>query len=95
MTDHTPGPWRATENLIQGYMATEAATAPLRPTIALVCTTTTSAGANAALIAAAPDLLAALEELTTELAFRDGPCVENCGCNIDTARAAIAAARGA
>lgn len=65
MTNHTPGPWTATCNHISASITTSDGSV-IYPTIALVDTATTSADANARLIAAAPDLLAALIGLAEE-----------------------------
>lgn len=89
MNAYTPGPWKASVGT--GYVAIMAG-----PTIAnqLAMTMTCNAEglANARLIAAAPDLLAALERLEAgvRLWISRGVSDED----MDAARAAIAKARG-
>ena len=96
-TKHTPGPWR--------YEGAEVwATAPMRfnlttagtPMIATLCKHEDADGgfpveANARLIAAAPELLEALEEMVKAGEFEDWD--GRCDCIAD-ARAAIAKATG-
>jgi len=92
-TTHTPGPWL---RLSGGYIATT--TGPDWPSHT-VCTVKGNAGtaqerdtadANAALIAAAPDMLAALQRLVS-FAQEDDPEVQ---AAVDAALAAIARAEG-
>lgn len=89
MNAHTPGPWRASAGT--GYVAIMAG-----PTIdrqlAITMTCNPEGCANARLIAAAPDLLAALERLEAgvRLWISRGVSDED----MAAARAAIAKARG-
>ena len=65
-TKHTPGPWRVWENLIQ--------VSPNGPSICYFEAGQQPSEANARLIAAAPELLAALINLTaTARTFRNVP----------------------
>lgn len=62
MAQHTPGPWRANSSLIEGpQMALQIASVS-RPKLGHAPRSDDEARANAALIAAAPDLLAALKD---------------------------------
>ena len=81
-TKHTPGPWRIEGNEVHAY-----ATA-----VAVICETVQGEdGSNARLIAAAPDLLAALQRLITALGGQGALRYE---LTVKTARAAIAKAEG-
>jgi aminoglycoside phosphotransferase len=60
---HTPGPWG-----VKGWRVTIPGTGEV--TLAAPGVTTATADANARLISAAPELLAALEELHADLDFR-------------------------
>lgn len=84
-TNHTPGPWRvhAVAGLIQEANGHSIA--------AYTGTSQDEADANARLIAAAPELLAALEHL---LALNSGCAPEEEERGWDQARAAIAKATG-
>ena len=64
---HTPGPGCAVRNHISAKITTVDGS-KVFPTIALVDTATTAADRNARLIAAAPELLAALQRARTVLA---------------------------
>ena len=102
-TKHTPGPWKA-ENCGNGLIVTcKAENDPEtwsydgklnhRPNIATINNMRLDAGANAALIAAAPDLLAALETLTARAAQHlpqnaTSEGIENCDI-LAAARSAI------
>ena len=100
MTEHTPGPWRA----FRGDRLTAHADdwcASAGPT--MICSGigfNDEAEANARLIAAAPDLLAALEEALSELETIDMNLLEGrdtyvSDTRMERIRAAITAARGA
>ena len=103
MSKHTPGPWAIEQDgpwtLVRGYdveLQSEDYPGPL------VCTPADngSTQANARLIAAAPDLLAALLEISRccdERASFDGdPAMKRwCAATSEVARAAIAKAEGA
>ena len=83
MTTHTPGPWRLMNSDKEVYGAFEDDGRGWR--VADLAWSTTNWRANARLIAAAPELLAALEEM---MYYDDG------GHRGDKARAAIAKAKG-
>ena len=89
MSAHTPGPWGLDGNLIEGPDGERVAC------ITAYSRRTPKQKANARLIAAAPDLLAALQALVAEL---DGPGKPYSSDSyappqfIETARAAIAKA---
>jgi hypothetical protein len=63
MTKHTKGPWSHTVGHISSEIVTVDGSV-LYPTIALVDQTTSAATANAALIAAAPELLEAAKTIS-------------------------------
>ena len=102
MKNHTPGPWLAIDtrdNDIDGWQGAFGILAEKQP-IGVhcndICTVWTRAGkertnANAALIAAAPDLLAALESL---MDIESRGRIMPIGKEWDSARAAIAKATG-
>lgn len=96
-TKHTPGPWRTDNNIgRKSELGVVADAAPC--VIATMCNAKAwpvEAKANARLIAAAPDLLAALEKLIDHVAItnigkRDGVIA----ISLDHGRAAIAKAKG-
>jgi len=95
-TQHTPGPWKIIT--LDGHTYIN----PLRPEgewglIAKIGTSAHKKGANAALIAAAPDLLAALiriTELADRLALTSPRLNPEVDYIIPAARAAIARATG-
>jgi len=93
MSKHTPGPWTANEEFDDGESLGIAITAGRLGQVVRVFDVGQKGFANAALIAAAPDLLAVLRE-----AFRafshddDGPVWAD--STIAKARAAIAKATG-
>lgn len=82
-SQHTPGPWVAVERT-NAYIEIEAPDQPGYAAKKVAETSLTNHVANARLIAAAPDLLAALQ------GFIQG--AEAMGWNTDKARAAIAKA---
>lgn len=97
-TTHTPGPWRAffTEanqrTRIGDWYFTQEPTSTSRPVrFRRVSASNVEARANAALIAAAPELLAALELIARSTGFNGGTSVEELQ---RIAQAAIAKARG-
>lgn len=102
-TNHTPGPWttfyEGRDNAHPcGWQDTEigslSALAVLRPQIAvLTCRDKREQNANARLIAAAPDLLAALKALSP-MWDNDSPLLTVYAAEIESARAAIKRARG-
>ena len=93
---HTPGPWTNTLGLIQGHVSTTDTV--IRPTIALVAQTTTSAKANAQLIAAAPEMLEALVSIynmaNLQLALETRYSKKTCDMIMRQMQEAIAKARG-
>jgi len=106
MTQHTPGPWRSHEVFIHGepigyeiHAGTELIAARCYGSSTATANTCDRIAANARLIAAAPDLLAALEAasrtLQTVLDFVNKPnSVRNDVYHVHKlARAAIAAAK--
>jgi hypothetical protein len=98
MSKHTPGPWAANEEFDDGESLGIAITAGRLGQVVRVFDVGQKGFANAALIAAAPDLLQALEMTLKEL--------EEAGCGgsplgltlpssgVEAARAAIAKATG-
>ena len=107
MTEHTPGPWAVDSNnrVIgpprphkQGAtigLDTGVHLASVKDTICYVtCLTLAAQPANARLIAAAPDLLAALEQLVTDWQDVPDPMDRESQGPFEQARAAIAKARG-
>lgn len=99
MNQHTPGPWDWRRGRLMHGDSVDDAGYPM-PEIALESNYGTSE-ANARLIAAAPDLLAALEQIVAILsddrcqvckAWPGGDCAHD--CEVGIARAAIAKARG-
>jgi len=82
---HTPGPWG-----VKGWRVTIPGTGEV--TLAAPGVTTATADANARLISAAPELLAALEFCSDALNTEAGGLYE---AHIKQARAAIAKAKGA
>lgn len=85
----TLGPWKATCNHISAVIKTVNGDT-LYPTIALVDTTTTASNANARLIAAAPEMVEALQ-LIMGYEGESHPHVVSC---VRIARAALAATEG-
>lgn len=61
-TSHTPGPWRITRDQTPGQFVTIDKVRDAHNSV--ICTLHVNAEANARLIAAAPDLLEALHDLT-------------------------------
>jgi hypothetical protein len=95
-TQHTPGPWRVGD-------AAHTIFGPKQSDGSLAVTIASVAGnarmedyrANARLIAAAPDLLAALKDITAKLAsYEKFPDGSGNTATFDKARAAIAKAEG-
>ena len=97
MSKHTPGPWKVEDNPWGGTPHVRSGRRRLLRLLAEGNEEIAESVANARLIAAAPDLLAALEAVTThlgELLIDLGPCEDDRDV-LDVARAAIAKARGA
>lgn len=97
MSSHTPGPWNAVKSQPRIYWID----AHEQPCAYGHIATVFEGGkdpdenaANARLIAAAPDLLAALEALVDDTEHRDHDCGDEEWCPVHKARAAIAKARG-
>jgi len=96
MSKHTQGPWKVTEDArVFSESAREWNRTFNANTPAFIAACSGNA-ANARLIAAAPDLLAAAEQVATDLEQLTGGHLD-AGClddSLATLRAAIAAARG-
>ena len=100
---HTPGPWRIDDEQRDFRILADGAAAPVAFISRLYREDLPPALANARLIAAAPDLLAALENLaasmdagTAKILILDDEAYGGWRHgNIDSARAAIARAKGA
>lgn len=96
MAEHTRGPWRVEKNPDDGI--TDPAVMAGKYYVATVHDACSSEGcwdADACLIAAAPELLAALERTLNWLASYPGQAAIGPGGPYDQARAAIAKAKGA
>lgn len=89
-TEHTRGPWTVSDNHGKRYIEPVGDNEP----VAIVCHGhTNSYSENANLIAAAPDLLQALEALLDmDISYQRGPKVQEAE---SAARLAVAKARGA
>jgi len=98
MSKFTPGPWGIAQNAMEHWMVTAADSEHHRGYIASLATTNTQSEANARLIAAAPQMLEALEELVELKERRHSLPVEIYQESREKAwnkcRAAIAAAKG-
>lgn len=102
---HTPGPWRLTESILEdGRPFFSIAGADRVDLGYLSLRSAEELTANARLIAAAPDLLEALEAVIDDLSGGIQDCIDNGGSEawiseadtrLKNARAAIAKARGA
>lgn len=95
-TQHTPGPWKVTEDRPADTLVVQSLTTPYL-TVAVMMGATSSAEeeANARLIAAAPDLLEVVELAAIDVAGGTPAArAEHYGILRRTARAAIAKARG-
>lgn len=88
MTNHTPGPWDAHDN---GHIYGDNYASAVARVFENTHQRDGEAQANARLIAAAPDILAALERSLNWLASYPGGCCEN---TYQQARAAICKAKG-
>ena len=89
-TKHTPGPWTHEGNGdITGIEDNGFGRGPVDVCSVYLRTVKGRTEANARLIAAAPELLAALQMIAGEL-----PCIDNLMSDKDIARAAIAKAQG-
>ena len=84
MAEHTPGPWR-----VKYHESSPDQIAAVVSDHDLVCAMSIDGNANARLIAAAPELLAALEQTIT----RFERCMVQAGSDPEFARAATQAAR--
>lgn len=87
-TKHTPGPWTATGHDGGMCVVVESKWGSVAKALPVGCEV--QEAANARLIAAAPELLEALEEIAEQLEL-EGP---SCSDILAAARAAIAKARG-
>jgi hypothetical protein len=96
--DHTPGPWTLGKRETGGqWIDAEGETRPIA--LAFRNFPTETDDANARLIAAAPNLLAALEAIVRQAeplyaAIPDSPATHSAHVLMDEARAAIAKAKG-
>ncbi|WP_315136428.1 hypothetical protein [Achromobacter marplatensis] len=104
MTTFTPGPWTVSDNHGKRYIEPVGDNEP----VAMICRGHADAYlANADLIAAAPELYHALDDLFTDMIIAQGNmrdaakrdtrwegCAEEIQPRIDAARAALAKARG-
>ena len=86
---HTPGPWTVTETYPPGQLTlySETARGPGKHQLRSVCWMVRVTEADARLIAAAPDLLAALEDIIARNEIQHW-------FNLDQARAAVTKAQG-
>lgn len=94
IAQHTPGPWRANErrSLVPERFFVDHVADPTKGIRVLIAENLSEA--NARLIAAAPDLLAALEDILGHPKGAECNVIGSCGV-CKRARAAIAKARGA
>jgi hypothetical protein len=94
MSAHTPGPWEAIGNLVRSPMDKESGSGVMLAECAdrwFLKVNSDEAKANARLIAAAPELLEALQNLLAVAGVRiDDPRI----VQFDAARAAVAKATG-
>jgi hypothetical protein len=104
-TNHTPGPWYATDTAIIGndggtWVAEHPAVkwqtlkSVTKSGDAIVAESIKQANANAHLIASAPDLLSALRFLLADYIAIEGETLTGSSVPVDMARAAIAKAEG-
>lgn len=105
-TEHTPGPWHVTADYCGALAVNDHLQFPSEFPVALIGGPLADKRANARLIAAAPDLLAALERVENRLtmaarAFYGAgrakdlrAALDNWIADAETARAAIAKAKG-
>lgn len=97
-TTHTPGPWKAYDATAGTHIVAENEEGDARVAYVKVCLADFSPKAqqaNARLIAAAPELLAALEALVGEADLGEVDLDDGDRTKLDNARAAIAKAKGA
>ena len=104
MTKHTPGPWMVESDGKEDATVTAFTAVHHNPVyicrvygegvLARAGDSTEERAANAALIASAPDLLAALRELLSECIDTDGSLLRPTQYVVDRASAAIAKAEG-
>ena len=95
----TPGPWVVREALKEWWLPAGTITVHDPKTNASLAAVVTGAGdsrARAALIAAAPDLFAALSDMLAKAGGDRASCGHpyTCSCAFDAAHAALAKARG-
>jgi hypothetical protein len=98
MAEHTPGPWSYEESKTDGgnlFLAISSANAELRDSrdVAYLTLRQAEIRANARLIAAAPDMLAALQSVIHDLSYDEGR--DLAASTIEQVRAAIRKATGA
>lgn len=94
--NHTPGPWEAIQTSLDQTITRVVWGDGFNTPLAWVYTEDPTGRANAALIAAAPDLLAAVEGIVNQAENAPSDeCADSYLCNIlDIARAAIAKVKG-
>ena len=93
MSKHTPGPWEAVNGPEDTYYVEECGQRGIVAEVLHICTDEWT-DANASLIAAAPDLLAALRDLVDDCESANGCMGNEHKIDTDEARAAIAKAEG-
>ena len=92
MAEHTPGPWKILDEL---YVTTSRPDDDMGLYVGQAYgPSTPEAAANARMIAAAPDMLEALENLEHQLQAEFGFCLRNSNNAVQQARNAIAKAKG-
>lgn len=89
MSEHTPGPWQARHEPDGEGPAWIIETQPYADDVCGIHTDSADDAANARLICAAPDLLAACEALLHNMQQHSCP-----GCHIEKAREAVRKAKG-
>ncbi len=98
MSAHTPGPWSAFTAQVSQFSKTSRGTVAVEQTRAVVAElparATAETEANARLIAAAPDLLAACQRIADWIEESDGDTGSMVRADAEAVRAAIAKARG-
>lgn len=89
---HTPGPWMIDRDYRAGMSWNTHIVLERNPDHRICFMTSDGKKDDAWLIAAAPDMLAALRRLTSEANFRTDGHKQQCGCCVCEGRAAIAKA---
>lgn len=91
-TQHTPGPWKVLNDLASGHLVPIDAENGIHVALAFTNPPYPQHEANACLIAAAPDLLAACKLALSEFGSRPADCYPASQNQFDTLTAAIARA---